>query len=787
MKLKYNLAVLEMKNNQTLDEVEKMNNLYKENNKEFILKPYFIYLIFGFLLSISNICGITSPLGVTLCSTVNQEFLLSVSIGSLLGYIFSNQNNMVYIISVFLILVFRFVFGYIKNIKPSIITLLSFLSSSFIFMLIDKNLSFYNILTNISISVMASGTAFFFCNTEKILRSQTFYKGLAINELSTVLISFSIIIITLLSINFYEVSIGKIIAIYSILIVALSLDAKSSAILGMIISFSILINGQEQNSYIILSYSVGGFLAGLAKKYKNIGVASVFIVINSLTYILTSIVTNERIYSHLFELGVASSLFIVTSNLLKNNLALIKDNEASVLNCENAKSLMLLKLSFASNTLHDISKETQRLSERLSKNLSSNINDIYYKCIDNVCNQCKSKMFCWNKSFNDIMNSFNDISLSLKQKGRVTQDNVSEFMKQKCNNINEIISVVNESYNRFITKKSMNRKIEEIREVVTDQFDSMAIMLKELAREFCDISTFDKQSSIKAKKVLSNIGLHIYSISSFNDKYGRLTIEAITNTVKNTELIGNNIILKLSDVCDRNFGVPSFITLNNITKITIIEKATYEIDFGATQFSRGDFKFCGDAYNYFIDSKGKAYMVLSDGMGTGKQASIDGNITANLLSKLIKAGFDFEAASKIVNSTLLVKPGDESLSTIDVTSVDLYTGQTQTFKAGAAPTFIRKSDKILEIECLALPAGILKGISFDRKSILLKNKDIIIMVSDGVTNSCYDWIYNEIKSFKYNMSAQELSRKIALESKFINKLSHDDDVTVMVGIISKGD
>ena len=161
-------------------------------------------------------------------------------------------------------------------------------------------------------------------------------------------------------------------------------------------------------------------------------------------------------------------------------------------------------------------------------------------------------------------------------------------------------------------------------------------------------------------------------------------------------------------------------------------------------------------------------------------------MTTGLLSKLIKAGFDFQAASKIVNAALLVKSNDESLSTIDVTSVDLYTGKISIFKAGAAPTFAKKSDKVLEFECSTLPAGILRGVSFDKKTMYLSHNDVIIMVSDGVTNNNYDWIYDEIKSFKHNITAKELSRKIALESKLRNKSNHDDDVTVMVGVISKG-
>jgi len=39
----------------------------------------------------------------------------------------------------------------------------------------------------------------------------------------------------------------------------------------------------------------------------------------------------------------------------------------------------------------------------------------------------------------------------------------------------------------------------------------------------------------------------------------------------------------------------------------------------------------------------------------------------------------------------MIKSEDESLSTLDVTSVDLYTGRVTVRKAGAPITFIRKN------------------------------------------------------------------------------------------------
>ena len=66
---------------------------------------------------------------------------------------------------------------------------------------------------------------------------------------------------------------------------------------------------------------------------------------------------------------------------------------------------------------------------------------------------------------------------------------------------------------------------------------------------------------------------------------------------------------------------------------------------------------------------------------------VDGNLAAELTARLLKAGFTAELAARLVNVALALKSEDESGATLDLISVDLYTGTARLFKAGAAPGF----------------------------------------------------------------------------------------------------
>ena len=177
-------------------------------------------------------------------------------------------------------------------------------------------------------------------------------------------------------------------------------------------------------------------------------------------------------------------------------------------------------------------------------------------------------------------------------------------------------------------------------------------------------------------------------------------------------------------------------------------------------------------------------MLISDGMGCGGRAAVDGAMASNLMSKLLKAGFGIDCSLKIVNSAMLFKSTDESLATLDITQFDLFSGQGRFFKAGAPATVIRRLGKAVNIESETIPAGILKNVDFAKSDLKLSSGDIIIMMTDGAADSGYDWIGVEAEVWK-DGSAQDLAEHLADYAKRRSDGKHGDDITVMVGIIEK--
>ncbi|MDD2956118.1 MAG: SpoIIE family protein phosphatase, partial [Oscillospiraceae bacterium] len=211
----------------------------------------------------------------------------------------------------------------------------------------------------------------------------------------------------------------------------------------------------------------------------------------------------------------------------------------------------------------------------------------------------------------------------------------------------------------------------------------------------------------------------------------------------------------------------------------------YTLDFGAAQLSRDGARVCGDHFELVREGSGRACAVLSDGMGSGSRAAVDAVMTTGLLRKLLQAGFCFEAALDLLNSALLVKSEDESLSTVDIASLDLYSGEVEFLKAGAAPSYVLRGRGVARVESMSLPAGILQGISFEKSSMTLREGDAAILVSDGAVLAGDSWLAEAIRE-RAALPAQEMARELAGAAKARAEGLHDDDITVLVCRLKKG-
>jgi len=319
---------------------------------------------------------------------------------------------------------------------------------------------------------------------------------------------------------------------------------------------------------------------------------------------------------------------------------------------------------------------------------------------------------------------------------------------------------------------------------LTDQFEGMSRMLSEVADELSASRPLAREKAEQIEGYFAGAGLSIHRLSSATDQYGRAKIELVIPSYQIGRLSKAKVTLDLCVILDTDFDLPQLTARDKLSTLTFFEKATYTVELGAYQLPGGKSRLCGDAYDFIRNKGGAAHFILSDGMGSGGNAAVDATMTCGLLIKLVSVGVSYEAALGMVNSALLVKSGEETLATIDVCTLDLFNGKANFYKAGAAPTFIVKGGKAGSLESTSLPAGILHGVSFEKSSVTLREGDIVVMVSDGVTSTGTDWIKSELGSLK-GCDMQRLSERLAITAKTRRTDGRGDDITVLAAAIRK--
>ena len=182
-------------------------------------------------------------------------------------------------------------------------------------------------------------------------------------------------------------------------------------------------------------------------------------------------------------------------------------------------------------------------------------------------------------------------------------------------------------------------------------------------------------------------------------------------------------------------------------------------------------------------STGQFFICLSDGMGSGLEASRESEGVVDTLEQLVGAGFSGETAARMVNSVLNLKNRNGRFSTVDISIIDLYSGMCHFLKAGAATTFIKRSHWVEAISSTSLALGLVQQVDFEASTKKLYEGDFLIMVTDGVLDALPgeepEEIMKEIIMGINASAAQELGKGILERVLTYCEYRATDDMTVL--------
>lgn len=734
--------------------------------------------ICGILFAYAPVLNNMLPFGTAFVSGVKRKYIAAAAAGATLGYLINiSGGGFAYIAAVFAVITVRMILGNSKIARSHLfLGLFAFFAVAVTKIAVSTSYG-GNIFLSLGEAALSGAAAYFVSITFNI--SAVDSSGTDIRETTSLAFFISVLLLSLTRFEVIGLSPGRILAVAMILATARYGQASYGAVCGTIVSFIMAISkGEYLYSSIIFAFS--GLISGVFSGTGSFGMIAAYLG----TTLVSSFIIgeNEIISKFFFEGVIGSGIFLLLPKNLIGYLGGLLSPTTEIFRLDSVKGALIMRLEFASGALRDIYETVEDVAKKLGKINCPDFDKTLNKIEDEVCGGCSLRRHCWETAreitATDALKTWNRIKSPEKEENKNKE---GAFHCLRSSKFEESVKYHCADYD---SRKAAELRLKEVRGVINDQFDGIAGMLSDLSEEFKYEVRHDPKAAENIILVLKNLGFHAVNCIAAKDKFGRLSADIHIKGVADHAINKMELIRHLSSAVGRDFDTPSVSIGGDEAYIFITERANYKIEVGLCQIPEEQGKLCGDNCKYFSDGRGRFVLLLSDGMGTGGRAAVDSAMVSGLFGRMIRSGFGYDCSLKIINSSMLFKSTDESLATVDIATIDLFSGDCELLKAGAAPTFVRRSGKVGKAESNSLPPGILRDIAFDKAKLNLKAEDIVVMVSDGATVEETDWICDIMREWTIG-SAQQLADEIAFAARRRRSDGHNDDISVMVAILKK--
>lgn len=750
--------------------------------------------VYSFFICRAALLGSMAPFGIAFTAVMPMQYAWVTFLGSLLGYgtLGFSANNLLYITTLGLVMIFKLLMEKSRLRKNWVVlgtmVLFANLVVSFIAAIL-LHLEPMQVALRVCESVLAAGvTCFFHFAVEAVLHKQGM-RTYSQTELASCAIVLMLGIIALMDIQFGVFSLGIIAGVVCLYIMIYKLGAVGGAVSAVVLGIAFNLYRMEYINLCVLLV-LASLAAGLFRPLGRMMQVGVFLSVSVFSMFILGVSLN-MLY-HMVEVVIASGIFLMLRKHQLNRIAFAGLHPQMD---QNLRTNIEHRLDFAACTIVDLQDSLQQVSERLKESADGDIVGVYQKTVSAVCKNCTMRNFCWNEHYEQAVDTFIQLTDTLKAGKPLQKENMDGTQLHNCCKKATLTQQLAKYYNEFLSMEQEKRRLSEMRELAVEQLSGVSQMLWEVSDEISNVQLNDNAAAAVVSDVFTELAVEPTCVYCTINAYDRMEIDIYTTAA--AEYHSAELCDLLSQNLRRSFAEPAVSQIDNKVRISFYEKANFAVDFGVCQIAglqakpHGDGEGesenipCGDSYEYFRDNKGNAFLILSDGMGSGPRAELDSAITCSIILKLIKAGFGMDSILKFVNSSLQAKSIDESLSTIDIAKLDLYTGQVEFFKAGSAVSFVSIDGIVGEVKTNSLPAGILQGIEFDKSSLLLNVGDLIVLLSDGVLSATEEELKRAIRE-SAEIPAQQLADKLCDLAVQAAGENRHDDLTAMVAKIEQG-
>ena len=443
------------------------------------------------------------------------------------------------------------------------------------------------------------------------------------------------------------------------------------------------------------------------------------------------------------------------------------------------------KLSAVADTLSDIADTVNAVCQRQMPPKGESFDFVVEQVARTTCQSCTRRSRCWVRGYATAMDGLQHLKPVLESKGRVEAQDLPGQLSV-CIHPADLCTAANHGYRLWRSRRQTRARASMLRTALTEQYSALAGALAQLAAKLGQAGLPDPRREAKLAQLFAELGLDALECSVTADLAGRLTASVTICRTHFTQEEISGLVEEVSRLCRRDMDLPEITHCRTVTMLTFGEKPLFTAEFGAAGHAAAGQSVSGDALDQFCDTSGRAQMLLCDGMGTGRAAAVDGQMAAKLTAQLLRAGFAAESAARLVNVALGLKGAEqEAGATLDLLTVDLYTGRAGLFKAGAAPSFLVRGGVPRMLDGASLPMGMLDSLVGRSTTFALDAGDWVVLVSDGALADGADWLMQQLQLCARLGHTPKQAAETVADAAARRAGDKRDDITVAVLAVGK--
>lgn len=409
-----------------------------------------------------------------------------------------------------------------------------------------------------------------------------------------------------------------------------------------------------------------------------------------------------------------------------------------------------------------------------------------------VCQGCGLVHYCWEEElYRTYSMAFSALS-RCEEEGRLQKTDLPPYFQESCPRLEGFSDAVNEVYKIYRRDRLWDDRLWECRELVGQQMTAVGEIMQTLSDRLEPDCVFLEGAEEELRSLLKKQGLYPLRLSVTEEgKRGGRQVRITLPACGGKGVCREKILPLVKMILDcpvvlQEEGTCRVDGTGRTCSLVFREAPVYAVHTWTAFFPAEQGKVTGDAAAFLETDTGRAVLALSDGMGTGEGAAQESRTAIELLEQFTAAGFERELSVRMINSALLLRRGEETYATLDICDIDLFDGHAVFVKLGAAASYLWRKERIISLRTTTLPAGILHQVVPERNELLLKDGDMLFMVTDGVTEAVggeekmAGWLKEKLLAFPVS-NPEDAAEYILEEAKKLQKEDRRDDMTVLAG------